>query len=304
LTFRVRRMGDNPEQSPENSDDIKGNLQPNSQPKSRQVPATSAETFVRFHEGIENFLDQLKGVEFADSCDPVRMVQALAFPLLLCVRGREAGWLPHSVLASVAARIVDIMFNHSYGRGGLVGLFRQVQDRYTVLGKHDDFLRAVGEGTLWSALLASLSGMEESPPRQLIRQASALVTVYACKELLSVASAEHISALVQSLIIKDAEVAITDRAVKIADSFSRLTAFLSKHEDEIYKKQGGGRRTLQNANSILWSSKWGWKILPSSPAQIYVSSYINVDRAAEEHPEVQRAIDALRDAMAVSPGRA
>jgi hypothetical protein len=187
------------------------------------------------------------------------------------------------------------MFNHSYGTGNPVGLFQQVQDRYTALGKRDDFLRAVGEGTLWSALLASLSGMEEIPPRQLIRQATALAAVFACKELLAVASAEHISALFQSLIIKDAEVAVTDRAAKIADSLSHLTAFLSKHEDEIYHEQGGGRRTLQNANSILWSSKWGWKILPSSPAQIYISG---VDMAAKEHPEVKKAIDALRDAMA------
>jgi hypothetical protein len=254
---------------------------------------------VRFHQEIDNFLAQLKSAEFAESCDAVRMVQAIAFPLLLCVRGSEAGWLPHHVLGSVSARIVETMFNQSYGSGRAVGLFRQVQERYTELGKQDDFLRAVGEGTLWSALLASLAAMEESPPRLLIRQAAALVAVFSCKELLAVASAEHISALVQSLIIKNAEQAITERAAKIADALSRLTAFLSRHEDEIYKEQGGGRRPLQNANSILWNSKWGWRILPSSPAQIYASGYINVDMAAKAHPEVQVAIDSLRDAMIV-----
>ena len=184
-------------------------------------------------------------MEFAESCDPARMVQALAFPLLLCVRGDEAGWLPHSTLASVAARVVDIMFNQPYGPGKPTGLFRQVEKRYASLGKHNDFLRAVGEGTLWSALLASLSAVRPGPTRQLIRQASALAAVFSCKELLAVASAEHIAALIQTLIIKDAEAALADRAGKIVRSLTDLIALLSTQEKAIAQEQGAQRGTLQ-----------------------------------------------------------
>jgi hypothetical protein len=292
--------GDNPEPASEDADDIKGNFEPGTQQRPPLAPPTSVETFVRFHEQINDFMRELGGTTFAETCDVARMVQALAFPLLLCVRGNERGWLPESVLASVATRVVNIMFSHSYGRGKPTGLFRQVQGRYAGLGKHDEFLRTVGEGTLWSALLASLAGNETAPLRSLIPQASALSAVFACKELLAVASAEHLSALIQGLIIKDAEPAIADRAPAIAYALLRLTTVLSQQWDTIYKEQGSGR-VLQNAGSILWNSKWGWEILPASPAQTYCAGYINIEMAAKQHPEIQKATDALREAMLTSP---
>lgn len=96
------------------------------------------------------------------------------------------------------------MFVKSYGPNKPKGLFRNVQERYTGLQRRDEFLRAVGEGTLWAALLASLATFVDAPPKQAIPQASALGAVLACGELVSFATPEHLSSLVQTLVIPNA----------------------------------------------------------------------------------------------------
>jgi hypothetical protein len=85
------------------------------------------------------------------------MVQALAFPLLLCVRGGEAGWLLKSELTTVAALVAEVIFDRFYGRDKPRGLFAVVHTRYLRQGKLDEFRRALGDGMLWAALLAALS---------------------------------------------------------------------------------------------------------------------------------------------------
>ncbi len=69
--------------------------------------AASLEALTTFRDEIDLFLDELAKPAFAATCDAPRMVQALAFPLLLCVRGGEAGWLPrpNSLLSPDASPI-------------------------------------------------------------------------------------------------------------------------------------------------------------------------------------------------------
>lgn len=125
-------MGDNPELASDDATDIKGNL--GSPPASPPPPPeTTAETARKFHEQIDDFLRELAHPDFAEQCDAERLVQALAFPLLVCVRGYEGGWLSPTALASVATGVVDVMFVKTYGPKRPKGLFRVVQDRYAQL---------------------------------------------------------------------------------------------------------------------------------------------------------------------------
>jgi hypothetical protein len=256
------------------------------------IPPTSAETYIRFRDQIELFLRELGQSRFAETCVAKRMVQALAFPLLLCVRGTEAGWLPLHITSSVAVRLVHIMFNHSYGRDIPQGLFRRVQSRYTALGKEEEFLRAVGNGTLWAALIASLATAGVATFRHVVRYASALSHVFECKELLAVSDAEQLSALVPGLIIKDAEYSLTIRAPIIANAMTSLRESLVDLWETINREQKGGR-DYQVAGSVMWSPTWGWKVLPASPAQTICYGYINVETAAAKHVAIQKSIDAL-----------
>ena len=293
-------MGDNPELASDDATDIKGNLgsPPASPPP--PPPETTAETARKFHEQIDDFLRELAHPDFAEQCDAERLVQALAFPLLVCVRGYEGGWLSPTALASVATGVVDVMFVKTYGPKRPKGLFRVVQDRYAQLHRQEEFLRAVGEGTLWSALLASLSTIADAPARQMIPQASALSQVFACKELVALATPEHLSTLVQSLVIPDAEFSLTDKATHIEEAFEELIVLLRIKERAIYAQQGNGRR-WQNAGALLWNSQWGWYVTPSGQAQSSAYGYINVELAAQDDPEIQQTLDQLRQAMLAIP---
>ena len=296
--------GDNPELASDDAADIKGNLgSPSaSTPPPPPPPPTesAAETSRKFHEQIDDFLRKLAHPDFAEQCDAERLVEALAFPLLVCVRGYEGGWLSPTALASVATRVVDVMLVRTYGPNRPKGLFRVVQDRYAQLHRQEEFLRAVGEGTLWSALLASLSTIADAPARQMIPQASALSQVFACKELVALATPEHLSTLVQSLVIPHAEFSLTDKATNIEGALEKLIALLQIKERAIYVQQGNGRR-WHNAGALLWSSKWGWSVTPSGQAQSSAYGYINVELAAQDDADIQQALNHLRQTMLAVP---
>jgi hypothetical protein len=192
------------------------------------------------------------------------------------------------------------MLLKTYGLDRPRGLLRNVQERYAQQQRQEEFLRAVGEGTLWSALLASLSTIADAPTRQMVLQASALSHVFACKELVALATPEHLSSLVQSLVIPNAEFSLTDKAAQIQETLEQLMAFLRDKEREIYAQQGSGRR-LHNAGTLLWSSRWGWSVTPTAQAQSYASGYINVELAAQDESAVGQCVDRLRQAMLAAP---
>ena len=289
--------GDNPEL------DIRGNLGSSSAstpPPAAPPTESTAETARKFRKQIDDFLRELARRDFAEQCNAERLVQALAFPLLICVRGYEGGWLSPTALASVTTRVVDVMFAKRYGPNRPNGLFCVVRDRYVELDRQEEFLRAVGEGTLWSALLASLSTLVDASARQMILQASALTQVFACKELVAFATPEHLSILVQSLIIPNAEFSLTEKAAHIEEALKALIALLRIEEPTIYVQQGNGRR-LHNAGALLWSSQWGWSVTPNEQAQSYAHGSINVELAAKEDPDIQQALSRLRQVMLATP---
>jgi hypothetical protein len=277
-------------------DDDSGDNPPEDPNKDPPSPVSTAETLVAFRDQIDHFLFELGRDSYADTCSAVRLMQAVAFPILVCVKVGEAGWLPEGMLASVATRVVDIMLDKSYGRGKPRGLFRQVQARYEASGKHDEFLKTVGEGALWAALLASLARMETGSLASLIRQAASISSVLACSELIATSSPDQLSVFIRSLIIRDAAFAVTERAAKLADAMEKLTAILLKTWDQTYLDQGRGR-VLQPGGSIMWSPKWAWQILPRSPAQSYCGDSINLEMAAKENSDIKLALDALLEAM-------
>jgi len=254
-----------------------------------QMP-TSRETLIAFNGQLESFLDELAKPSFAEKCDASRMLQALAFPLLICLRGADAGWLAASQLGSVATRVAQIMFDQSYGKKK--GLLRVVRDRYTTTDQLDEFQSVVGNGTLWSVLLAALMPDSSTPLRVLLPQATALTNVLQCPDLLTHADAPQLSSLVQSVLIKNAEENITEKAVSVAQATSSLTELLATRSDALYREQGSGRR-LQPAGSLLWSRLWGWKVTAS---EVYCPSYLNFDAAAACHPEIRGATKRLVEA--------
>jgi hypothetical protein len=68
------------------------------------------EPLAALRDQIDYFLSELARPSFAEACPASTLAQALAFPILLGVKGSEEGWLPDDALASIACRIVHVMF--------------------------------------------------------------------------------------------------------------------------------------------------------------------------------------------------
>jgi hypothetical protein len=294
--------GDNPEPASDEPGDIKGNLNGQQNENTKQTPESPLETRARFHDQLDSFVAELGGSVFAEKCDVGTMIQALAFPLLVCVRGNERGWLPPEALASIATRVVAVMFQRPYGKEKTVGLFKYVKERYRTLGLSEDFSRAVGSGTLWSALLPSLATAASQSAGHVLLQADALAQVFNCKELLAFVKPEDLDSLSRASIIPTAEQAVRGKIAEIMDALNALTALLKQREEAIYAEQGNGRR-LQNGGSLLWNSKWGWHLLPTNPAQVYSSGYISIDLACRTHTDIAQALAALSDAIKDAPAQ-
>jgi hypothetical protein len=98
------------------------------------------------------------------------------------------------------------------------------------------------------------------------------------------------SLFIRTLIIRDAEFAVTQRAVRMAAAMNRLTGVLADTREKIYLDQGRGR-SLHAGGSTMWCPKWGWEILSRSPAQSYCSDHINLDMAAKDNSDIKLALD-------------
>jgi hypothetical protein len=265
-------------------------------PKSSQSPPSNGAATGRFNEQIDQFLDGLGQSEFSQSCDAERLIQALAFPLLVCVRGLEGGWVSHSTLASVGCRVVDTMFGRQQGANSTGGLFNLVRARYEASGRLEEFVGHVGDGTLWAALLASLCLPIGRHPRQYVLQAIALSRVYHCAELVAHASPEQLSDVVQTLVVPNAELSLTQRVEHVIAAIAQIVEMLNREEGNLYALQGNGRR-WHEAGSLLWSSKWGWLVTAPKPAQSTVPGYVNVGSACKDMPDLQELMQELEAAF-------
>jgi hypothetical protein len=258
--------------------------------QSSTEPST-AETLASFRQQLRIFLSELAKPSFAETCVPTRMVEALAYPLFLCLSATDAGWLPAGELSATATRVTEIMLDQSYGQGKPRGLLHMARQRHETAGSLEEFNQAAGNGTLWTVLLAALTPDPNAPPVILLPQAAALSGVLQCQELLARTDPSRLSSLVQTVLVKNADSHIVERAPRIADAMSSLTGVLSARWDALYR---GSR--LQPARTLLWSRVSGWHVTPASPAQTYCSAVIRFESALASDRQVRQAFDQVVNA--------
>lgn len=240
------------------------------------------------------FLRELGSKAFAETAVPNQMVQAIAFPLLVCVRAVEAGWLQRSFLASTATKVAEIVFHQRYGAKEPRGLLGKVRTRYVDPDKREEFDAAIGDGTLWIALLAALQATGDEPPELLLPQAAALSTVYASQELLVRSEAAHLSWMLRRLQMQNAQRQVVEKVGALVDAFSALKVLLENLWPTLSGEQKS-LRSFQPANALLWHIDWGWCVTDDNPAETVRPGYINVETASSDHPEIAAAIAHLTD---------
>lgn len=263
------------------------------EPPPRLPPRSAAEALSALRQQIDHFLFELAKPSFAEACPAETFAQAVVFPILLGIKGNEEGWLPDDALASIASRVVQVMFAKPYGRDKPKGLFRRVQVRYAVEDKRAEFLKSVGDGAIYTVLIAALAKPEAQSLGALVQQADAIFHVMDCPELLALSHPDQRSALMQNVIIRDAAFAINERAGALSEARKKLTE-LVREWDRVHPGRAG-RSALQPAGSALWSAH-GWEVTPWSPAETYCSG-VNLESAATENLEIRDALDELWRAM-------
>lgn len=265
------------------------------------TPATrsDAEALKALREEIDGFLFELGKPKFAETCPPTILAQAIVFPILLGIKGNDEGLLPDDALAYIAYRVVQIMFSKHYGIGKPKGLFRQVQARYAAETKRPEFLQAMGDGAVYTVLLAALAKPQAQSSGALIQQADAISQVVDCTDLLALSDPDQRSTLTKNVVIRDVGFAISERALALAPAMKRLTASMLKLDRA--NPGRSSRSTMQRAGSVLWSVH-GWEVTARSPAETY-SSGLNLENVLTESADVQHALDDLWQAMKMEPKR-
>ncbi|MCP3447348.1 phospholipase D family protein [Bradyrhizobium sp. CCGUVB14] len=257
------------------------------------VQRSDAEALATLLDQIEQFLFGLAKPKFAEGCPAETFSQAVVFPILVAIKLNEKGWLPDYALASVACRVVTTMFSKTYGRDKPRGLFRQVQARHASPEKRAEFLKAVGDGALYTVLLAALAKPVARSLGATIQQATAITEVMNCADLVATSHPDQRSALAKNVILQNAGFAIGTRAPALASAMATLTALMQAW-DRAHPGRAT-RSTMQRAGSILWMSP-GWEVTPRSPAETYCSG-VNIEGVASGNPDVALAVAALHEAM-------
>jgi len=206
---------------------------------------------------IATFLDEMSMEAFARRCTATQMVQAVAFPLAVALRGRSRGWVRPELAEAWALRVFAILF-----RGGgspAKGLLRAVESRYVAEGKGEAFDNVVGDGTLWLVLVATLGGARWDGVGASIDKAIALREVYSAPQLTVAATSDRIAGLLGTIRIEDAQTCVRD----IAPRVSRLLGEIERKLRQVWRVEMRDQREraiVHGIGDLFWREGAGWAI--------------------------------------------
>lgn len=185
------------------------------------------------------------------------MVQAVAFPLAIALRGRRMGWVPDALAERWALEVFSILFR---GQGSeLGGLLRAVEHRYVENGQGDTFDDVVGNGTLWLVLVATLGGTSWHGVGTDIDKAVALREVFSAPQLLASATSGRVTGLLGKIRIDDAKAYVADVAPTVNRLLGEIEIALRPVWESEMRDQDA-RAITHKQGDLLWRDKVGWAV--------------------------------------------
>jgi hypothetical protein len=257
----------------------------------------------RLRRHIDECMNRLSESDFAEHCTASQLIQSVAYPIAVATLGMPTGWVDDSLAREWATRVFDVLFSQNK-----TGLLQEVQARYRNNGKEADFVRIIGDGTLWLALLTALSLPAWEGENGGLEKALAIRSVALSRELIASTEAGRMGALIANLDERRAR-AVMRIAPKAIALLSTLEETLEQEFDRILELQRS-HNTANSRGDLLWKPKAGWaECQNSSPwgeklnaylhlradiRQISSKLFINVTRAASEEPYLSEIFDELR----------
>lgn len=257
----------------------------------------------RLADQVSEALHKLSSSEFADTCTAVQFVQATAFPLAVAELGRQQGWVSRERAEQWAIRLFAILFRGS-GKGK--GLLRKVKDRYEEADKSDVFEAAVGDGSLWAALVASLVNARWEGAGAEFEKALAIRELFREPSLLKTASAAQLLRYAKALRSKEATDMLTVHAPSIVGHLERLESELEPYWNS-HLEAGSGSPVPVQFGDLLWRRGIGWAFgIGPSPAadrdavrlrgndtQVMKGYYLNASQLAKRMPSINKLIEGV-----------
>ena len=264
----------------------------------------------RLADQVGEALNNLASPEFAESCTAVQFVQATAFPLAVAELGRQQGWVKRERAEQWAIRLFAILFRGS-GKGK--GLLRKVKERYEESGKTDVFEAAVGDGSLWAALVASLANARWEGAGAEFEKALAVRELFREPSLLKTASAAQLLRYAKALRSKDATEMLSVHAPSIVSRLEMVESALEPYWNS-HLEAGSGNPVHVQYGDLLWRRGFGWAFgIGPSPAadrdavrlrgnetQVMKGFYLNVSQLVKSEPQLKKLInDVVQESQAI-----
>lgn len=260
---------------------------------------------------INTFLAEMSAAGFAGRCTATQMVQAVAFPLAVALRGRRKGWVSGELAERWALEIFSILFRSQGGGSG--GLLRAVERRYVENGQGGTFDDVVGDGTLWLVLVATLGGTSWHGVGTDIDKAVALREVFSAPQLLVSATSGRVTGLLGKIRIEDAKVYVADVAPTVSQLLGEIEIALRPAWESEMRDQGA-RAITHKRGDLLWRDKVGWAVcleearagqsikvrLKGVEKSVTAGFYVNVSEFSSHNPELHRLIEQLRRTVATA----
>lgn len=158
----------------------------------------------RLREQMGVFFENFSGDTFSKECTATKMVQASAYPLAVALLGERGHWLSSGESRTYVTKTVDILLNRQRPNSAARGLLAEVGERYKSKDQYEVYQQVVGDGTLWIALLATLSQLTWEENFERFEKAINLYKVYDCDVLRSDTSIGKLGALVTRIQVEKA----------------------------------------------------------------------------------------------------
>lgn len=207
----------------------------------------------RLSDQLRDYLDDLAAAEFASRCTATQLVQAAAFPLAVAFNGSSGGWVDDDQAQAWAVQVVDVLFAHGKHNPGLL---HTVRLRYRKGEKEDDFLRIVGDGTLWLAILSALANIRWEGRNASLKKSLALRLLLQSSDLTASPDSGRIRQLL-SRLEEEKALAVIQKAPQVVDSLRRIESVLLDQFEALLSSQET-KRTRYEAGDLLWKPEAVW----------------------------------------------
>jgi hypothetical protein len=207
----------------------------------------------RLKEQIQRFIHDIGQPGFTGRCTATQLVEASAYPLAVIFNGSSSGWVDDDQAQAWAVQVFDKLFSHGKTSRGLLDIVRA---RYRDDGKEEDFLRIVGDGTLWLALLSALANLPWKGRNAGLQKALALRSVFEASELISSSDGGRMRQLLSGLEEQRAR-SVIRLAPLAVDSLRKVEASLKENYLDLCALQEKERLRFE-AGDLLWKPETVW----------------------------------------------